>query len=201
MRRRTTREWMAAAFVIALFVVLLTRLAAPHGDRLGVALRSTARWSFVLFWLSYVGGALVTLFGTRFRALALRGRDLGLSFASAHLVHLGLVALLISIKGGFPRGSLIFFGIGAFFIYLLALLSISRVSAVLGQRYTGIVRTVGVEYIALAFLVDFAKNPFHGGIVQLLAYLPFLTLAIVGPLLRIVATLKRLTGSRWLATS
>lgn len=192
---------MAAAFVIALFVVLLTRLAAPHGDRLGVALRSTARWSFVLFWLSYVGGALVTLFGTRFRALALRGRDLGLSFASAHLVHLGLVALLISIKGGFPRGSLIFFGIGAFFIYLLALLSISRVSAVLGQRYTGIVRTVGVEYIALAFLVDFAKNPFHGGIVQLLAYLPFLTLAIVGPLLRIVATLKRLTGSRWLATS
>ncbi len=201
MRRRTIREWMAAAFVIALFVVLLTRLAAPHGDRLGVALRSTARWSFVLFWLSYVGGALVTLFGTRFRALALRGRDLGLSFASAHLVHLGLVALLISIKGGFPRGSLIFFGIGAFFIYLLALLSISRVSAVLGQRYTGIVRTVGVEYIALAFLVDFAKNPFHGGIVQLLAYLPFLTLAIVGPLLRIVATLKRLTGSRWLATS
>jgi hypothetical protein len=192
---------MAAAFAIALFVVFFTRLATPHGDRLGVALRSTARWSFVLFWLSYVGGALVTLFGTRFQPLARRGRDLGLSFASAHLVHLGLVALLISIKGGYPRGSLIFFGTGVFFIYLLALLSISRFSAALGQRNTLIVRTLGVEYIALAFLVDFAKNPFHGGINQLVAYLPFLTLAIAGPLLRIAATLKRLTGSRWLATS
>jgi hypothetical protein len=99
------------------------------------------------------------------------------------------------------RGSLIFFGIGAFFVYLLALLSISRFATALGQPATRIVRTVGVEYIALAFLIDFAKNPFEGGVGPLMNYLPFLTLAIVGPLLRIAATVKRLTHSRGLAAS
>jgi len=53
-----------------------------RGEKLGVALRATARWSFLLFWLAYAGGALATLFGPKFQALARRGRDFGLSFAS-----------------------------------------------------------------------------------------------------------------------
>jgi hypothetical protein len=191
---------MLAAFAMAIVVVFLSRLTPP-GDRLAVALRATGRWSFLLFWPAYAGGALATLFGAKFQRLARRGRDLGLSFASAHLVHLGLVAYLIWYNGGFPLGSLIFLGIGVFFVYLLALLSISGFAAALGQRATRIVRTVGIEYIALVFLIDFSSNPFQGGLGPLVAYLPFLTLAIVGPLLRIAAAVKRLTHSRGLTAS
>jgi len=85
---------MAASIVVALVIVLIVRVGATPGEKLGVALRATARWSFLLFWLAYAGGALATLFGPKFQALAHRGRDFGLSFASAHLVHLGLVARL-----------------------------------------------------------------------------------------------------------
>lgn len=201
MHQRATAKWMAASFAVGLAIVLVIGLGVGSGHKLGLALRVTARWSFLLFWPASVGGALVTLFGARFRALAQRGRDFGLSFASAHLVHLGLVALLYYRFVGPPRASLIFFGIGVFWTYLLALLSFERFSAMLGPRIWRILRTLGVEYISFAFLVDFAKNPFQSGVMHLMAYLPFLALAVAGPLLRLAALAKRLTGARRLAVS
>ncbi len=201
MHKRTTAEWMAASFCVGLAIVLVIGLGVGSGHKLGMALRATARWSFLLFWLASAGGALATLFGSRFRALAQHGRDFGLSFASAHLVHLGLVVLLYDRVVGPPRSSLIFFGIAVFWTYLLALLSIGRVAAMVGPRIWRILRTLGVEYISFAFLVDFAKNPFQSGIMHLIAYLPFLTLAVAGPLLRLAAFAKRLNRARSLATS
>ncbi len=192
MRRPTTTEWIGAAFAVALALVLPAYLSAEHGHKLGSALRVTARWSFLWFWLASAGGALATLFGSRFVALAQRGRDFGLAYASAHVVHVGLVAwFLYHSVTPFPRPSLIFFGIGVFWTYLLALLSVGRLSAMLNPTVWRVVRTLGVEYISLAFLVDFAKNPFKHGVGQFVAYLPFLALALAGPLLRLAAAAKR----------
>jgi hypothetical protein len=175
-------------------------MGAHPGEKLGVALRATARWSFVLFWLASTGSALATVFGPAFQSLARRGREFGLAFASAHLVHLGLVAwLLYFATTPFPRSPLIFFSVGIFWIYLLAILSIRRLSARLNPRIWRVVRILGIEYIALVFLVDFAKNPFHGGAMNLIGYLPFQALAIAGPLLRLVAAVKRLSQTRTLA--
>lgn len=197
MRKPTTSEWMGAAFIVALAIAFVVLMGAKPGHKLGAALRATARWSYLWFWPAYAGGALAALFGPRFQALAHRGRDFGLAFASAHLVHVGVVALLLYIEvKPFPRGSLIFFGIGVFWIYLLALLSVRSLAQKLSPRVVRIVRTIGVEYIAFAFLVDFAKNPFKGGAGHLLAYLPFLGLAVAGPLLRLTATAKR-SGHAW----
>jgi hypothetical protein len=201
MPRRTTAVWAAASFVVALAIVLLVRTAAPSGDKLAIALRATARWSFILFWLASAGGALATLFGSTFKALAGHARDFGLAFASAHLVHLGLVAWLYYFFTGPPKSSLIVFGIAVFWTYLLALLSIARLSATLGARIVRILRIVGVEYIAFVFLIDFIRNPFQGGLLDLLAYLPFQALAIAGPLLRLAAVTKRLVLPRILAAS
>src|SRR5271167_4114745 len=112
---------MGASFVAALAIVLMIYLGAGHGEKLGLALRATARWSFLWFWLASVGSALATLFGSSFRALARRGRDFGLAFASAHLIHMGLVALLLhEMATPFARAPLIFFSVAAFWIYLLA---------------------------------------------------------------------------------
>ena len=183
---------MLAAFAVALALVVLVHLSSPGRGQLGAALRVTARWSFVWFWMASAGGALATLFGSRFQAMARRGREFGLAFASAHLVHLGLVALLYyATADPPPRGSLIFFGIGAFWTYLLAVLSIGRLSGLLPPRTWRIVRRIGTEYIALVFLVDFAKNPLEHGLQSLIAYLPFQGLAFAGPLLRLAADAKR----------
>jgi hypothetical protein len=191
MRKETTAAWMAMSFGVALAIVLAIGLAPVPGDKLIIALKVTARWSFAFFWLASSGGALATLFGSRFKSLAARARDFGLSFASAHVVHLGLVGCLYYFYIGPPNFILIIFGIAAFWTYLLALLSIRRVSAALSPGLVRILRTVGVEYIAIAFLYDFAKNPLGRGVAHLVSYLPFLLLAIAGPLLRISAAVKR----------
>jgi hypothetical protein len=196
MNRLTTREWMAAAFLVGLVIVLVIRMGAPPGERVQMALRATARWSFLLFWLASAGGALATLFGSRFQALAHRARDFGLAFASAHLAHLGVVAWLYISEDPPPRSTLIFFGIAAIWTYVLAILSIKRLSARLNPRVWRTVRILGVEYIALAFLTDFAVNPFQGGVLGLVNYLPFQVLAIAGPVLRLAALVKRLSQVR-----
>jgi hypothetical protein len=191
----STTVLMGAALLVALCIVLAVYWG-PHLDshstgKLSRALRATARWSFLWFYLASTGGALKTLFGDRFGALARRGRDFGLAFAAAHLAHAGLVAWLYFSYGGPGIGILIFFGIGLIFTYLLALLSIQRVTARLDPQAWRWLRTIGIEYISLNFLYDFARNPFTGGWVQLVAYLPFLILAASGPLLRIAAAVQK----------
>jgi hypothetical protein len=196
MRRRTTTEWMAAAFAVGLAIVLIARWVEGPGERVSVALRATARWSFLLFWLASAGPALTTLFGSRFLPLARRARDFGLAFASAHLAHLGVVAWIYSTSVDPPeRSLLIFFGIAVFWTYLLAILSWNRLSAKLNPRVWRAVRTLGVEYIAYAFWIDFAIHTLQGGVVNFFVYLPFVFLAVAGPALRLAAALKRLSES------
>ena len=185
---------MAAAFAVGLAIVLIARWAEGPGERVSVALRATARWSVLLFWLASAGRALTTLFGSRFLPLARHARDFGLAFASAHLAHLGVVAWIYSTSVVVPeRSTLILFGIAVFWTYLLAILSWNHLSAKLNPRVWRLVRTVGVEYIAFAFWIDFAIHTFGGGIANFFVYLPFVTLAVAGPPLRLAAALKRLS--------
>ena len=191
MRSPTTREWMIGATAVSLCIVLVVGITVP-GDRVGVALRATARWSFLWFWLASTGSALFTLFGPKFQPLAQRARDFGLAFASAHVSHIGLAVFLVYVLAApFPLPKLIFFVIGAFWVYLLALLSVKRVAAMLQPRAWRVVRIIGVEYITLVFLFDFYQGPFRGGTKNLVIYLPFLIAASAGPVLRIAAAVKR----------
>jgi hypothetical protein len=151
--------------------------------------------------MATVGRALTTLFGHRFRALAAHARDLGLSFASAQLVHLGVVVWVyyyafVHGTDAPARSTLIFFGIGILWTYLIVLMSFSPVAARLDARTRRILRTIGVEYIGLAFIVDFFKSPFQDGFAHVATYAPFALLAIAGPLLRLMAAAKRLTERR-----
>jgi hypothetical protein len=187
---------MVASFSVALAIVIEYRLEAGPGERVAGALRATARWSFILFWLASVGRALATLFGERFRALAAHARDLGLSYASAHLVHVGLVVWIYyyAIVHGREvpsQNTLVFFGIAVFWTYLIALLSFDSFAAQLNARTCRVLRIVGVEYIALAFFVDFFKSPFQNGFAHIASYAPFVVLSVAGPVLRLAAMGKR----------
>jgi hypothetical protein len=196
--RAATILWMGSAFGAALLLAAGMRAVVGHGERWGAALQATGRFSFLLFWIAYSGGALTTLFGPTFQPLKQRAREFGLAFAAAHLVHIGMVGWLWWIGYAPPVGVLVFFGVAVVFTYLLALFSIGNVQAV-HPRWWWLLRTVGMNYIAYAFFVDFMKDPLHGDIKHVVKYLPFATLAVLGPFLRLAAWTLQMKG-RWLRT-
>ena len=187
----TTLSCMAAAFLIALALAVIVLVIFGVGERgTAIALRATARWSFLLFWFAYAGSAIAWLCRPHFAGLARHGRELGLAYASAQLVHVGLVLWIIHIATR-PTGAMLFFWIGIFCTYLLALFSVPQLRDALEPRLWRIFRTIALEYIALAFTADFitlhadefSKHP--------MSYLPFALMLVSGAGLRIVAFLDR----------
>ena len=196
MQKNNILQAMGAAFAVALAItVAVFALRGIDNKSIRLALELTARWSFALFWLAYAGGALATLFG--WQSLAGRGRELGLAFAVAHLVHVGLVVWLyqISIKAPLGPGLFLFFAIGLFFIYLLALLSFGAAKA-MGPVAWKALRFVGMNYILIAFARDFVlpviyPKPTQYNVAHFIAYAPFAAASIAAPLLVLAAMARR----------
>src|ERR1700733_7803317 len=150
--RPNAAVWMASAFCAA-FGLAAVVLAAFGTEERGtdVALQVTARLSFLLFWPAYAAGAMTVLFGPAFEPLKRRAGEFGLAFASAHLVHLALVAWLTHIGAPPPLGTFVIFGVAVFWTYLLALFSITRLQQTLGSWGWWCLRVIGLNYIAYAF--------------------------------------------------
>jgi len=186
--------WTGAAFGIALaMAAVVLGLDGPNNRSVRLALELTARWSFILFFLAYAGNALAALFG--WTALKGRGRALGLSFASAHLVHVGLVIWLGYILGRVPLtgGLLLFFLAGLFFVYLLAALSFGGAKR-LGRLWPPL-RFIGMNYILIAFGRDFIlpvihPKPAQYNVAHFIAYAPFAALSIGAPLLVLAGAVR-----------
>ena len=128
MTRRHDPAWVWMIGALGGGLALAGAVLAGYGtglEGIGQAVRYTARWSFLFFWLSYTGGALAILFGPVFAGLARRARALGLAFAAALQVHIGLVIWLGVVIGQIPlRGGVLWlFLVALFFADLLALLS------------------------------------------------------------------------------
>jgi hypothetical protein len=187
---------MGAAFAVALAItVAVFAFRGIDNKSIRLALELTARWSFALFWLAYAGGAMAALFG--WPSLAGRGRELGLAFAAAHLVHVGLVIRLyqISAKPPLGPGLFLFFAIGLFFIYLLAVLSFGAAKA-MGPFAWRLLRLVGMNYILIAFARDFVlpviyPKPTQYNVAHFIAYAPFAAASIAAPLLVLAAMARR----------
>lgn len=185
----STLSWMVAAFLIAVASAAVVLAIFGVGERgTTIALRLTARWSFVLFWFAYTGSAIARLFGSRLARLARHGRDFGLAFASAQVVHVGLVLWLFYLAPG-KNGGMIFFWAGILCTYLLALFSLPLLRDALGPWLWRIVCTIAMEYIALVFFVDFIRIPLQGNGLRNypLSYLPFALMLVGGVGLRVVS--------------
>jgi hypothetical protein len=63
--RHPTVLWVTASFVVAAALTAIVFGLVDAQDGVGVALRVTARWSFLLFWFAYAGGAMATLWVSR----------------------------------------------------------------------------------------------------------------------------------------
>jgi hypothetical protein len=189
--------WICSAVCAALTLAASVTIALGAKQRgIDAALAATARLMFLLFWPAYSGGALVALFGTVFQPLKQHAREFGLAFASALLVHLGLVGVLCQIGAAPAPATFIFFGIGAAWVYLLALFSIPRLRLALGPRNWWLLSNVGMNYVAYAFIVDFLQQPLHGGVKHVVEYLPFAVLSLGGTGLRLAAYAQRI-GRSW----
>lgn len=184
----STESWIGAglgANMLLAAIIFLARDTGVHGTE--TALAATARVAFLWFWGAYAGGALTTVFGTVFLPLKQHGREFGLAFAAALLVHLSLVAWLCWIGGAPAAGVFIFFGTAAAFTYLLAIFSFGNLHSLLGLRGWQLLRIVGMNFVLYAFFKDFTQGPLFGGLWHAVGYLPFAAMAIAAPLLRLAA--------------
>jgi hypothetical protein len=203
-RHNPTWVWMIGAFGGAL--ALAVAVLADYGtglDGIGQAVRYTARWSFLFFWLSYTGGALATLFGPAFAGLARRARALGLAFATALQVHIGLVVWLGVVIGKIPLqgGILLFFLIALLCTYLLVLLSFGIGTRKLGRLWRPLL-LMGTTYILVAFGRDFvldAPVQLTQHWLSFAEYVPFALLSVTAIPLRLAAFLRQRFGLRFAA--
>jgi hypothetical protein len=185
--------WIAAAFLISLVLAATVLAVAGTGeDGTGLALRLTARWCFLLFWAAYAGSALAMFLSPRFGFLARHGREFGLAFASALLVHLALVLWLYFIVAD-QRTPMLFFWAGVLCTYALALFSLPRLRDALGPRLWRIAMELALQYIMLVFADDFIAEPLRAGGADKypLSYVPFVLMLIGGVGLRLAGQIHR----------
>ena len=193
--------WMIGALLGGLALagaVLAGYGTGPVG--IGQAVRYTARWSFLFFWLSYAGGAMATLFGPAFAGLARRPRALGLAFAAALQVHIGLVIWLGVVIGQIPlQGAILLFFLAALFCtYLLVLLSFGIGTRNLGRLWRPLL-FLATTYILIAFGRDFVLGALDQKIQYwryAAEYVPFALLSLIAIPLRLAAFLRQRFGLR-----
>jgi hypothetical protein len=188
--------WMGGAFSTALVLAIVAIAMTPRaGDHVAAALRATARLSFLFFWPAYAGSAIALLFGRRFALLARYGREFGLAYASAQLVHVLLVSwLVVHSTQPFIEATMPFFSIGFLWTYFLAFSSFERLQHLFNPNLLRVLRNLGLEYIALVFFADFVIGPIESGIKHPIEYIPFSFLLICGFFLRLAATMRRMGG-------
>lgn len=185
--------WVTVGFLLSLALAALVLASAGTGEHgTDVALRVTARWCFLLFWLAYVGSALARFCGPRLAVLAHRRRAFGLAFAAALSVHVGLVLWLMG-EAADKRTPMLLFWAGVACTYSLTLLSLPRLRDLIGQRVWCILSEGAMQYIALVFAVDFIVEPLqaNGAGKYPLTYLPFVIMLVGGALLRLAALSRR----------
>jgi hypothetical protein len=202
-RARGAPGAMAAAFLVSLALAAVTLVIFGSGENgTAQALRVTARWCFLLFWPAYAGGALAKFCGPRFVMFARHGREFGLAFAAALLVHVALVVRIIAVAAD-QRSPMLLFWAGVLCTYALALGSLPRLRDALGPRLWRLSMEVALQYIAFVFAVDFIIEPLqaNGADKYPLTYLPFTLALLGGAALRLAAHLQRQPTARKITTT
>src|SRR5215468_12081558 len=104
MRSRSTAVlWMGSVFGAALILAAIVIVVLGAGERgTATALRVSARFSFLLFWIAYAGSPLTALFGATFQPLKKRARVCSLVCCCAFRVYLAVRVCLLGMR---PPGS------------------------------------------------------------------------------------------------
>jgi hypothetical protein len=190
-RRSNAWVWVAAAVTASVVVAIAVIAVASDFDRgLRSAVSAVARVAFVPFWLSYTGGAFVAL---GFRSLAParnNARELGLAFAAAIAIHVGLIGW--QTMRGYPPAPqvVVIFGAAVLLTLLLSAVSFPALVRRIPSAALARFRALATTYIALVYLLDFAIRPQPGVLHYWIAYFPFAALDLLGLAARALVWLR-----------
>jgi len=183
---------IGAALLSWLAMVVAIILGVGDLEPMSVALRTTARVSFIFFLGAFVAAPLVQVTRSAFgRWLRANRRHLGIAFVAAHTVHMGMVAKYLDANPGalplpFLAGAIVLVVI----LYAMFATSFDVTARAIGPRAWKILHTTGIYLFAGVFSLAFI-----GGSVSAAAprwfYLPFGVAMALAWLVRIAAWMRR----------
>ena len=179
--------WRLTTLVTCLIVVGLLfnfGLAGWNALAIHLAIDATGRSSLILFAIAFTSSSLESLWPSSLSRWTLRNRRwIGLSFASSHFIHLGLiVSMTVFFQDPFvsqqSMAQWVFGGLAYRFVFLMALTSSDQVQHWMGMMSWKRLHFVGSHWIWVLFLLTYVKHVKEG---PLGFYFPFLviTLALI----------------------
>jgi methionine sulfoxide reductase heme-binding subunit len=174
-----------ATLAVLAVVATIFAVEGTGAEGLGMAIRATARTSVVFFTLAFAASALRRRWPNAATAWLLRNRrQLGVSFAASHFIHL---LLILTVAGwtvhGFltvrPMATIVGGGIAYVFLALMTATSFDRTAAWLGPRRWRQLHVTGAYYNWFIFAQSFFRMVFASPV-----YWPFAALVAGSMLLR-----------------
>jgi hypothetical protein len=183
----TLQGWRMTTLVTCLIVVaLLVNFGLAGWNALAIthAIDATGRSSLILFAIAFTASSVESLWPSSLSRWSLRHRRwIGLSFASSHFIHLGLIiSMTVFFPDPFVRdqsmAQWVFGGLAYGFVFLMALTSTDQAQRWMGLKTWKRLHFVGSHWIWVLFLLTYVKHAKEG---PHLFYLPFLlfTLALI----------------------
>ena len=163
MQRGPLNGWPIVGWTTLVVAGIVAAILAMDGSEAGVrmAIRATARTSVMLFALAFTASALRRLWPSDFTAWQLANRrQLGVSFAMSHYIHLALIFALYhwsfaELRAGTPMITLVVGGLGYVFITLLTITSFDRTAGWIGPRAWRRLHLVGGWLVWFIFFQSF----------------------------------------------
>ena len=183
----TLQGWRITTLVTCLIVVGLLfnfGLAGWNAPAITHAIDATGRSSLILFAIAFTASSVVSVWPSSLSRWSLRNRRwIGLSFASSHFIHLGLIiSMTVFFPDPFVRdqsmAQWVFGGLAYGFVLLMALTSTDQAKRWMEIKTWKRLHFVGSHWIWTLFLLTYVKHVKQG---PLWFYLPFLvfTLALI----------------------
>ena len=183
----TLQGWRITTLVTCLIVVGLVinfGLAGWNAPAITHAIDATGRSSLILFAIAFTASSVVSVWPSSLSRWSLRNRRwIGLSFASSHFIHLGLIiSMTVFFQDPFVRdqsmAQWVFGGLAYGFVLLMALTSTDQAQRWMGMKTWKRLHFVGSHWIWTLFLLTYVNHVKQG---PLWFYLPFLmfTLALI----------------------
>ena len=179
--------WRITTLVTFLIVVgLMVNFGLAGWEALAItdAIDATGRVSLILFSIAFTSSSVESFWPSSLSRWTLRNRRwIGLSFASSHFIHLGLIiSMTVFFPDPFVReqsmAQWVFGGLAYGFVMLMALTSTDQAQHWMGMKNWKRLHFVGSHWIWTLFLLTYVKHVKEG---PLWFYLPFLvfTLALI----------------------
>jgi multisubunit Na+/H+ antiporter MnhF subunit len=174
--------WAALVVVAASAATLGVHGAGEEGIR--AVLRLTARTSFVLFTAAFAASALARRWpGPTTRWLLANRRQIGVSFAVSHTVHLMAILALARLTPVFTDATIAIAILGYVAIAAMTVTSFDRTAAWLGPRRWHRLHLTAGYFIWFVFLASYLPR----AIVESPAYAPFVVVLLAVLALRLTA--------------